>query len=163
MKQNPMYIHPTAIVETRDIGKGTRIWEFTHVQQNVKIGKNCNICAHCFIEEGVTIGDNVTIKNGVSVWKGVTIESGAFLGPNCVFTNDIHPRSKHYSEPVPTLVKKGASIGANATILCGHTLGEHCMVGAGCLVNRDVSPKALVVGVPMRFIRYMKKEKGVYI
>jgi acetyltransferase-like isoleucine patch superfamily enzyme len=151
------FVHPSAICESADIGKGTRIWAFAHVLKNAKIGIECNICDHCFIENDVSIGNRVTIKNGISVWDGITIEDDVFLGPHCVLTNDLYPRSKAYTENVRTLIKRGASIGANATIICGITLGKYCMVGAGAVVTKDVPDFALVAGNPARFKYWISK------
>jgi acetyltransferase-like isoleucine patch superfamily enzyme len=144
------YIHPSAIVDTEEIGESTRIWAFVHILKNVRIGSNCNICDHCFIEGNVIIGNNVTIKSGIYLWDGIIIDDDVFLGPNVVFTNDIRPRSKNYKEPVKTLVKKGASIGANSTILAGTTFGEYAMSGIGSVITRDVPPYALVYGNPAK-------------
>lgn len=151
------YVHPNALVESDDIGKDTRIWAFAHVLKNVKIGDDCNLCDYVFVESDVTIGNRVTIKNGISVWAGVTIEDDVFLGPNCVLTNDLYPRSKGYSEHVTTLIKKGASIGANATIICGNTLGKYSMVGAGAVVTKDIPDFALVIGNPAKFKYWVGK------
>lgn len=151
------YVHPNALVESDDIGKDTRIWAFAHVLKNVKIGDDCNLCDYVFVESDVTIGNRVTIKNGISVWAGVTIEDDVFLGPNCVLTNDLYPRSKGYSEQVTTLIKKGASIGANATIICGNTLGKYSMVGAGAVVTKDIPDFALVIGNPAKFKYWVGK------
>lgn len=150
--------HPLALVETEDIGEDTRIWAFAHVMKEVTIGTGSNIGDHCFIESGVRIGNDVTIKNGVSVWSGVTLEDGVFVGPNAVFTNDLRPRSKVYhSEPVPTIVRRGVSIGANATIVAGVTLGEYCLIGAGSVVTKDVNPYELIVGNPGRVRGYISR------
>jgi len=152
------FIHPSAICESENIGPKTRIWAFAHVLQNAAIGEDCNICDYCFIENDVTIGSRVTIKNGISVWDGITIEDDVFLGPNCVLTNDLYPRSKaHHKENVRTLIKRGATIGANATIVCGITLGKYCMVGAGAVVTKDVPDFALVVGNPAKFKHWIGK------
>jgi acetyltransferase-like isoleucine patch superfamily enzyme len=152
MPERNYFVHPNAIVETDSIGKDTRIWAFAHVLKNVTIGEDCNICDHCFIENGVTVGNRVTMKNGIALWEGVTVEDDVFLGPFCVFTNDMFPRSKSHShEWQKTLIKKGASVGANATILCGITLGEFSFIGAGSVVTKSVPDFALVTGNPARF------------
>jgi acetyltransferase-like isoleucine patch superfamily enzyme len=156
---NQYYCHPAAIVETSDIGAGTKIWAFAHILNNVHIGNNCNICDHCYIEEQVSIGNNTTIKCGVYLWKGVTIENNVFIGPNVAFTNDIYPRSKHYKEPVKTLIKNGASIGANSTILAGITIGSYAMTGIGSVITHDIPDYALYYGNPARFKGWVD-EKG---
>jgi UDP-2-acetamido-3-amino-2,3-dideoxy-glucuronate N-acetyltransferase len=154
------FVHEKAICETNTIGKNTRIWAFSHIMKNVVIGDDCNLGDHSFVESGVNIGNRVTVKNGVAIWHGVEIEDDVFLGPNCVLTNDLHPRSRVYhSEDIKTFIKKGASIGANATIRCGITLGEYSLVGAGAVVTKDVPPFALVVGVPAK-IKYYVSIKG---
>jgi len=148
--------HETAIVESADIGEGTRIWAFAHVLPGAKIGGNCNICDHTFIENQVVIGNRVTIKSGVQVWDGVSLEDDVFIGPGVAFTNDFLPRSGiHLTDYPRTLVKRGASIGANATVLPGITIGEEAMVGAGAVVTRDVPPRAKLAGNPARIIGYM--------
>jgi len=158
MADKDYFIHPNAIVETESIGAKTRIWAFAHVLKNVSIGEECNLCDYVFIESGVTIGNRVTIKNGISVWEGLTIEDDVFLGPNCVFTNDMFPRSKaHHQEYEKTLLKKGASIGANATILCGITLGRYCLIGAGAVVTKDVPDFACVIGNPAKLLYWISK------
>jgi UDP-2-acetamido-3-amino-2,3-dideoxy-glucuronate N-acetyltransferase len=145
------YVHPQALCETSDIGERSRVWAFAHVMKDVRIGADCNVGDHAFVESGVVIGDRVTIKNGVAVWNGVTIEDDVFLGPNCVLTNDLVPRSRVWHDAnVPTLIRRGASVGANATIVAGHTLGEYCMVGAGAVVTKNIPPYALVIGNPAR-------------
>ena len=144
------YIHPQAIVETKNIGDHTRIWAFVHILKDVTIGSNCNICDHCFIEQGVIIGNNVTVKSGIYIWEGATIEDDVFLGPNVVFTNDVQPRSKQYKTAAKILIKKGASIGANSTLLAGITIGEYAMCGIAAVVTRDVLPYALVYGNPAK-------------
>jgi acetyltransferase-like isoleucine patch superfamily enzyme len=155
MSQNGVFIHPQALVETEHIGSGTRIWAFTHIMKGAHIGKNCNVGEQCYIESGVTVGDDVVIKNGVALWRGLRVEDRAFLGPNCVFTNDLYPRSKVFKEPVHTLVGEGASIGANATILCGLEIGPYSLVGAGAVVTRNVVDFSLVSGNPARHRGYM--------
>ena len=153
--------HPQAIVETADIGSGTRIWAFAHVMSGVSIGKDCNIGDHAFIESGVQIGNGVTLKNGVMVWKGVEISDYVFVGPGVVFTNDLYPRSprlatvrdryvKENNWICSTVVEEGVSIGANATIVCNVRLGRYCTVAAGSVVTRDVPPFHLVAGNPAR-------------
>lgn len=150
------YQHPQALVETKTIGQGTRVWAFAHILPGAVIGSECNICDHAFIENKVTIGDRVTIKCGVQVWDGVMLEDDVFVGPNATFTNDPFPRSRQHPGEFPkTLVRKGASIGANATILPGLTIGQNAMVGAGAVVTRDVPPNAIVVGNPARITGYV--------
>ncbi|MEI8175736.1 MAG: acyltransferase [Candidatus Omnitrophota bacterium] len=150
-KKITYFRHPEALVETTQIGDGTRIWAFAHLMKGARVGRDCNIGDHAFIESGAVVGNNVTVKNGVVIWDKVIIEDGVFLGPNMVFTNDLFPRSGARDNPlVATLVKKGASIGANATIVCGVTIGEGALVGAGAVVTRDVAPYALVYGNPAK-------------
>jgi len=149
--------HTHALVESENIGKNTRIWAFAHVLKNARIGSDCNICDHVFIENDVVIGDRVTIKCGVQIWDGVHLEDDVMVGPNATFTNDIFHRSKQPFVIRPTLVKKGASIGANATILCGITIGENAMVGAGSVVTKSVPSNAVVVGNPARIIRFLEE------
>lgn len=147
--------HVNALVESDKIGSKTRIWAFAHVLPGAVIGEECNICDHTFIENDVVIGNRVTIKCGVQVWDGVTLEDDVFVGPNATFTNDPYPRSKQYMErPVRTVIRKGASIGANATILPGLTIGMNAMVGAGAVVTIDVPPNAIVMGNPARIEGY---------
>ena len=149
-----VFIHPTAEVHTRNIGPGTRIWQFVVILEGARIGANCNICSHCFIENDVIIGNNVTIKNGVFIWDGIRIEDDVFIGPGVTFINDKYPRSKRYPEKfLQTIIRKGASIGANATIMGGIVIGEGAMIGAGSVVTRDVPPGELWVGNPARFVR----------
>jgi len=153
------FVHDTAICESNSVGKDSKIWAFSHVMSNVKIGTDCNIGEHCFIESGVKIGNRVTVKNGIAIWDGVEIEDEVFLGPYCVLTNDMFPRSKVYKlSNIRTKIKNGASIGANATIICGVELGSYCMVGAGSVVNKNVPDFALVVGVPAKVIGYVSLE-----
>jgi UDP-2-acetamido-3-amino-2,3-dideoxy-glucuronate N-acetyltransferase len=147
--------HETALVESPSVGAGTRIWAFAHVLPGAVIGAACNICDHTFIENDVRLGDRVTIKCGVQVWDGITLEDDVFVGPNATFSNDPFPRSRQQPERYArTLVKRGASIGANATILPGLTIGEKSMVGAGAVVTRDVPPMAIVAGNPARIVGY---------
>jgi acetyltransferase-like isoleucine patch superfamily enzyme/dTDP-4-dehydrorhamnose 3,5-epimerase-like enzyme len=147
--------HETAIVESSTVGEGTRVWAYAHILPGAAIGAACNICDQTFIENDVRIGDRVTIKCGVQVWDGITLEDDVFVGPNATFSNDPFPRSgKHPERYVRTMVKRGASIGANATVLPGLTIGEKAMVGAGAVVTRDVPPMAIVTGNPARIVGY---------
>jgi acetyltransferase-like isoleucine patch superfamily enzyme len=155
-----IYVHPSAIVETDQIGEGTRIWAYTHVMKDVVVGANCNIGEHCFLESGVTVGDDVTIKNGSLLWEGVHLEDGTFLGPRVTFTNDKYPRSPRLAQArtrytdrrwlEPTFVRRGASLGAGAIILAGITIEEFCIVGAGATVTRSLPANALAIGSPAR-------------
>jgi len=151
-----MNIHPLSDVQSKSIGLNTRIWQFSVVYEGAIIGGDCNICAHTLIESDVIIGNNVTIKSGVYIWDGIRIENNVFIGPCVAFTNDKKPRSKVYPDSfAKTIIKKNASIGANATILPGIILGENCMVGAGAVVTKDVPNGAVVVGNPARIIKYI--------
>lgn len=146
-----MQIHPLSDVQTKSIGEGTRIWQYVVVLPGAVIGKGCNICAQVLIEGDVVVGDRVTVKSGVQLWDGVRLEDDVFVGPNATFTNDLRPRSRLRPEKFPvTRVCRGASIGANATLLPGVTVGEGAMVGAGAVVVRDVPPGVTVVGNPAR-------------
>jgi UDP-2-acetamido-3-amino-2,3-dideoxy-glucuronate N-acetyltransferase len=145
-----MNIHALSDVQTKNVGKGTTIWQFCVVLPNALIGSNSNICSHCFVENDVIIGNNVTIKCGVQIWDGITIEDDVFIGPNVTFCNDKTPCSKQPYQILRTVVKKGASIGANATILPGIIIGENVMVGAGAVVTKDVPPYVTVVGNPAK-------------
>ncbi|MDR2175517.1 MAG: N-acetyltransferase [Synergistaceae bacterium] len=148
-----MFIHRLSDVQSSNIGENTTIWQFSVVLKEAVIGANCNICSHVFIENNVIIGNNVTIKNGVQIWDGITIEDDVFIGPNATFTNDKYPRSKCYPEQfLQTLIKKGASIGANATILPGIVVGESAFVAAGAVVVQDVPQRAIVAGNPAKNI-----------
>jgi len=147
-------IHSLADCKSSQIGENTNIWQFCVIFHNAKIGDNCNICANVLIENDVTVGNNVTIKCGVQLWDGITIEDNVFIGPNATFTNDLFPRSKVYPEKFErTIIKKGASIGANATILCGITIGENAMIGAGSVVTKSVPAGEVWFGNPAKFIR----------
>lgn len=147
-------IHPLADVKSPTIGEGTNIWQFCVVLPQAIIGSNCNICAGVLIENDVVVGDNVTVKSGVQLWDGIRIEDDVFIGPNATFTNDRFPRSKQYPDSFPiTTIKKGASIGANSTILPGITIGEKAMIAAGSVVTRDVPAGQLWMGSPARFVR----------
>lgn len=142
--------HRNALVESDEIGDGTRIWAFAHVMKGSKVGKNCNIGEQCFIEASVVIGDNVVVKNGVAIWDGVLIEDGAFIGPNVAFTNEVNPRSGFPKEYKKTILRKGASIGANATIVAGVVIGRYATIGAGSVVTKDVDEFTLVYGNPAK-------------
>lgn len=147
--------HPQSIVESSSIGEGTRIWAFAHVLPGAKIGRDCNICDQTFIENDVILGDRVTVKCGVQIWDGIRIEDDVFIGPNATFTNDPFPRSKQFLEKYPeTIIRKGASIGANVTLLPGITIGQNAMVGAGAVVTRSVPPNAIIFGNPARIVGY---------
>jgi len=150
-------IHSLADVKSNKIGNDTAIWQFSVVFEGAIIGENCNICAHTMIENDVTIGNNVTIKNGVFIWCGSRIGDNVFIGPNATFSNDIFPRSKRKPDTfICCDIKSGASIGANATLLPGITVGRNAMVGAGAVVTHDVPENAVVVGNPATVIRYVK-------
>jgi UDP-2-acetamido-3-amino-2,3-dideoxy-glucuronate N-acetyltransferase len=154
------FVHPQALCESPHIGDNTRVWAFAHVLSGARIGADCNICDHVFIENDVSIGDRVTIKCGVQIWDGITLEDDVFVGPNATFTNDPFPRSK---QPPPafarTVVQRGASIGANATILPGLSVGTRAMIGAGAVVVRSVPPHAIVAGNPARIVGYVDAKK----
>lgn len=146
-----IFIHPSAEVQTNDIGDNTTIWQNAIILKNAKIGENCNINSHTFIENDVVIGDNVTIKCGVYLWDGLRVESNVFIGPNATFINDKYPKSKLKPEKFEkTILMKGCSIGANATILSGITIGEVATVGAGSVVTKDVPNNVVVIGNPAR-------------
>lgn len=149
-------IHRLADVASVSIGAGTRIWQFVVVLAGARIGSDCNLCAHTFVENDVVIGDRVTVKSGVFLWDGCRIGSDVFIGPNATFTNDRMPRSREWPESFAgVVVEDGASIGANATILPGVTIGARAMVGAGAVVVKNVPPGAVVVGNPARIVRHV--------
>lgn len=151
-----VFIHPLAFIEDSvEIGDGTKIWINSQIRKGAKIGAYCNIGKDTFIDADVCIGDRVKIQNGVSLYHGVTIESDVFIGPNAVFTNDLYPRAFGEWQVTETLVKRGASIGANATIICGNIIGEYSMIGSGSVVTKNVPPHALVVGNPAMIIGYV--------
>lgn len=157
-KTENFFAHETAVIdEPSDIGEGTNVWHFCHISKNSKIGRDCNLGQNVFVGEGVSIGDGCKVQNNVSVYAGVILEDGVFCGPSMVFTNVINPRSeisrKH--EFKETLVRRGASIGANATIVCGVTIGRYALIGAGAVVTDDVGDYALVTGNPARQTGYM--------
>jgi UDP-2-acetamido-3-amino-2,3-dideoxy-glucuronate N-acetyltransferase len=148
--------HDSALVDSHHIGEGTRVWAYSHILEGARIGFDCNICDHTFIENDVVVGDRVTVKCGVQLWDGLRVEDDVFIGPNVTFTNDKSPRSKQHLSKYPrTIVKRGASIGANSTILPGITIGDHAMVGAGAVVTHNVPPHAKVVGNPARIVGYV--------
>lgn len=148
--------HETARVDDgASVGEGTVVWHFSHVQAGARVGERCSLGQNVYIGSGAAVGDGVRIQNNVSVYGGVTVEDGCFLGPSCVFTNDPSPRAdfpKGAAGWMPTVVRRGASVGANATIVCGHEVGERALVGAGAVVTRDVPSHAVVAGVPARRI-----------
>lgn len=155
------FVHPQGLCESKDIGEGTRVWAFAHVLPGARLGRDCNVCDQVFIENDVVIGDRVTIKCGVQVWDGVRLHDDVFVGPNVTFTNDPFPRSKQRPEKfATTVVKEGASIGANATILPGVVIGQHAMIGAGSVVTRDVPANAIVKGNPARIAGYTNASRA---
>ena len=156
-------VHPTAIVDDgAKIGAGTRVWHWVHVCGGATIGENCSLGQGVFVGNRVVLGNKVKVQNNVSIYDDVNLEEGVFCGPSCVFTNVINPRAEieRKSEYRPTLVRRGATIGANATIVCGHTLGEYCFIAAGAVVTSDVPAYALMAGVPARRIGWMSKAGG---
>lgn len=155
MKKKDYFVHTSSVVEEgTEIGRGTKIWHFSHVRKNAKIGDNCKIGQNVYIGEGVIIGNNVKIQNNVSIYEGVTLEDNVFCGPSCVFTNVFNPRSLYprdrKTDYKKTLVECGSTIGANATIICGVTLGAHSFIGAGAVVTRRVPKYALCYGNPVK-------------
>lgn len=153
------FVHPNGVCESKNIGKDTKIWAFAHVLPNAIIGENCNICDQTFIENDVKIGNNVTIKCGVQIWDGIEIENNVFIGPNVTFTNDKFPRSKQYPDQfLKTKIEKGASLGANSTILPGIVVGQNAMVGAGSVVTHSVPANAIVVGNPANIVGYVNSQ-----
>ena len=152
--------HPTAVIDDGcEIGEGTRIWHFSHIMSGCRIGKNCNLGQNVVVSPQVTLGNNVKVQNNVSIYTGVVCEDDVFLGPSMVFTNVINPRSAiaRKNEYRQTIVRKGASIGANATIVCGNEIGEYAMIGAGAVVTKAVAPYALVVGNPARQLGWISE------
>ena len=152
-----VFVHPQGLCESDEVGEGTRVWAFAHVMKGARVGRRCNIGEGSFVESGAVIGDQCTVKNGVSVWDRVTVADHCFLGPDCVFTNDRIPRSHpdYATRPedwLPTILREGTTIGANATIVCGVTLGNWCFVAAGAVVTRDVPAHAMMAGNPARRI-----------
>lgn len=150
------FVHDKGLCESTNIGDSSRIWAFAHILPGAVIGRDCNICDHVFIENDVVLGDRVTIKSGVQLWDGTRLEDDVFVGPNATFTNDRHPRSKQYpARFLQTRVRAGASIGANATILPGITIGQHAMIGAGTVVTQTVPAYATIIGNPARIVGYV--------
>jgi acetyltransferase-like isoleucine patch superfamily enzyme len=153
-----VFVHAKALCESHAVGSRTRIWAFAHVMDGAVVGADCNVGDHAFIESGARVGNRVIVKNNALIWDKVTLEDDVFVGPNAVFTNDFIPRAAFKNPPekfLPTLVRRGASIGANATIVCGVTIGEQALVGAGSVVVRDVPPHAMVAGNPARRIGWI--------
>ncbi len=150
LKFSKMNIHPLSDVQTKNIGTETLVWQHSIILPNAKIGNHCNINAFCFIENDVIIGDNVTVKCGVYIWDGITIEDNVHIGPNVTFTNDLYPRSKHNFKIARTIARQGASLGANATIIAGVTIGEYALIGAGSVVTKNIPNNTLWVGNPAR-------------
>lgn len=156
-----VFVHKRGLCESKNVGTGTRIWAFAHVLEGARVGADCNICDGVFIEGGVKLGDRVTIKSGVQLWDGVELEDDVFVGPNATFTNDPLPRSRQWLDEYPrTIIRNGASIGANATILPGLEVGTGAMVGAGAVVTRSVPPHAIVMGNPARIHGYVESAVG---
>ncbi|WP_322803468.1 acyltransferase [Vibrio alfacsensis] len=156
-----MRIHALSDVASSNIGEGTSIWQFAVVLAGAQIGRDCNICAHTFIENEVILGDRVTVKCGVYLWDGIEVQDDVFIGPAAAFTNDKFPRSKEWPDSYPkTIIMSGASIGANATILPGITIGCNAMVGAGSVVTRSVPDNAVVLGNPAKIVRYLENRNG---
>ncbi len=165
MKKNyhNVFIHESSYIDQNVIiGKGTKIWHFCHILENSSIGNDCSLGQNVVVGPNVLVGNNVKIQNNVSVYDGVELEDGVFCGPSCVFTNVNNPRSEivRKDEYLKTIVKKGASIGANATIICGNNLGEYCFIAAGAVVTKDVAPYALMAGTPAKRIGWISKAGG---
>ncbi len=157
LSRDAPFVHPSATVEGgAQIGPGTKVWHHAHIRGGAVVGARCTIGKNVFVDSGAVVGDGVKIQNNVSVYAGVTLEDDVFVGPSAVFTNDLRPRAAATEwQLVPTLVRRGASIGANATIVCGHEIGPEAMVGSGSVVTRDVEPNELVVGNPARRIGWV--------
>ena len=158
MPEKDFFVHESSYIDQPcQIGKGTKIWHFSHIMPNSQIGENCNIGQNVVISPGVVLGNGVKVQNNVSIYTGVICEDDVFLGPSCVFTNVINPRSfiERKDEFKTTLIKKGATIGANATIICGHSIGRYALIGAGAVVSKDVPDYALLAGNPAQIIGYV--------
>ncbi len=159
MNNENFYIHPLSDVKSNNIGERTNIWQFCVIFPNAVIGKNCNICANVLIENDVIIGNNVTIKSGVQLWDGIKIEDSVFIGPNVTFTNDLIPRSKCYPKQFEkTIIQTGASIGANSTIVAGHTIGKYAFIGAGSVITKNIPPYTVWYGNPATCKGYITQE-----
>lgn len=164
-EKRAFYVHPTAVVESPSIGRGTRIWAFAHVMKDARVGEHCNIGDHAFVESGAQVGDYVVVKNGVMVWNGVTLRDGAFIGPGVVFTNDLRPRARRWPRLAlpdstdvwltPTIVEEGASLGAGVIVVCGVTIGAFAMVGAGSVVTASIPAHGFGFGSPFRLRGYV--------
>jgi UDP-2-acetamido-3-amino-2,3-dideoxy-glucuronate N-acetyltransferase len=155
-------IHPLSDVQSINIGDETRIWQFCVILPNAKIGNGCNINCNVFIENDVVVGDNVTIKSGVQLWDGVSVEDHVFIGPNVTFTNDLVPRSKRYLKNfIKTHIKRGASIGANSTIIAGNIIGEYAFIGAGSVVTKNVPPYSVWYGNPAKCVGTIDKDGNI--
>lgn len=165
MSEDNYFVHSSSVIdENVQIGNGTKIWYFCHIASGVHIGDNCNIGQNVYVGYDVEIGNNCKIQNNVSVYDEVKLEDGVFCGPSCVFTNDLTPRAmypKGRKGHLKTIVRKGATIGANATIVCGHEIGEYAMVAAGAVVTKDVPPYTLVAGVPARIIGTVDEQGNI--
>lgn len=159
------FVHESSYIDNSvEIGENTKIWHFCHIQSGAKIGKNCSLGQNVNISNNVIIGNDVKIQNNVSVYEGVEIEDGVFCGPSCVFTNDLTPRARYpkgHENYKHTLIKEGASIGANATIICGNTVGRYAMIAAGAVVTKDIPDYALAVGVPAHVVGTVDKQGNI--
>lgn len=152
-------IHPSSEVQSKNIGKNTNVWQFVVILKDAIIGESCNINSHVFIENDVLIGDNVTIKSGVQIWDGVELKDNVFIGPNVTFTNDLIPRSKQYPEEFKkTIVRRGASIGANATIIAGNEIGKYALIGAGAVITKSVANNEVWVGNPAKKVGFITNQ-----
>ena len=159
------FVHESSYIDNSvEIGENTKIWHFCHIQSGAKIGKNCSLGQNVNISNNVIIGNDVKIQNNVSVYEGVEIEDGVFCGPSCVFTNDLTPRARYpkgHENYKHTLIKEGASIGANATIICGNTVGRYAMIAAGAVVTKDIPDYALAVGVPAQVVGTVDRQGNI--
>ena len=150
-----VFVHPQGLCDSEDVGDGTRVWAFAHVLKGARVGRDCNVCDGAYIESGAVVGDRVTVKNQVMIFEGVSVADDVFLGPGVAFTNDLNPRAhikRHGDALLPTMVERGATLGARVTVVCGVTIGANAFIGAGAVVTRDIPPHAFVVGNPGRQI-----------